>query len=155
MNSLNKVLIILSALLLSACDKADQQALLHKTIVAEQQAFMAAYQHGDASGIAKLYLDDAKVMPANREFVTERANIRLFWQGLMQLGITTVKLETIDVDGQNDLAYETGRYTIHTSDEAMIDFGKYLIVWRQVDEQWFIYRHIWTTSMIKVHESRI
>lgn len=116
---------------------------------------MAAFTHADSTGLAKLYSVDAQLLPANRDFVSGRDDIKLFWQGLMHLGITTVKLETLEVDASGRQASEIGRYTIHTADDVMIDYGKYLVVWQQQQGQWFIHRHIWTTSMIKAHESRI
>jgi len=120
--------------------------------VAVEQAFMAAFEFGDASGIAKLYSEQAQLLPSNRDFVSGRSEIKLFWQGLMQLGIATVKLEMMEVNASDDKAFEVGRYTFHTGEGAMIDYGKYVVVWQQQDGQWFLHRHSWTTIMIKVHE---
>jgi uncharacterized protein (TIGR02246 family) len=138
-----------------ACSPTPNQQQIYNDVIAVEQAFMAAFGHADATGLAKLYSEDAQLLPANRDFVSGRHEIKLFWQGLMQLGITTVKLETLEVNASTESASEIGRYTIHTADDDMIDYGKYLVVWQQKQGQWFIHRHIWTTSMIKVHESRI
>jgi len=146
---------LVSLLFLVACTPASNQQSAYDNVIAVEQAFMAAFKHADSTCLAKLYSEDAQLLPANRDFVSGRHDIKLFWQGLMQLGITAVKLETLEVDGSEGRASEVGRYTIHTADDEMIDYGKYLVVWRQHEGQWFIHRHIWTTSMIKAHESRI
>jgi uncharacterized protein (TIGR02246 family) len=146
---------IIFTLLLAACSPPQEYDAVYDEIVAVEQAYMAAFQHGDATGMAKLYSEEAQLLPANRDFVSGRQEIKRFWQGLMQLGIKTVKLETVEVNHSGSQAFEVGRYTIHTADSEMIDYGKYLVVWHQYKTQGFIHRHIWTTSMVKAHESRI
>ena len=142
-------------ILLAGCSASQDQQRVYDEIVAVEQAFMAAFEFGDASGIAKLYSEQAQLLPSNRDFVSGRSEIKLFWQGLMQLGIATVKLEMMEVNASDDKAFEVGRYTFHTGEGAMIDYGKYVVVWQQQDGQWFLHRHIWTTSLIKAHESRV
>lgn len=146
---------VIFMLYLTACSPLEAPSTVYDEIVAVEQAYMAAFQHGDATGMAKLYSEKAQLLPANRDFVSGRQEIKRFWQGLMQLGIKTVKLETVEVNHSGSHAFEVGRYTIHTADSEMIDYGKYLVVWQRNETQWFIHRHIWTTSMIKIHESRI
>jgi uncharacterized protein (TIGR02246 family) len=140
---------------LVACSPVEDQQNVYDEIVAVEQAYMAAFEYGDARSMAKLYSEQAQLLPSNRGFVSGRQEIKQFWQGLMRLGIAVVKLETIEIDHSGHQAIEVGRYTIHTVDEEMIDYGKYLVVWQRQEAQWFIHRHIWTTSMIKAHESRI
>lgn len=142
-------------LMLVACSPAADNQTTQNDIIAVEQAFMAAFSHGDATGISKLYSTEAKLLPSNRDFVSGRDDIRHFWQGLMNLGIEQVKLETLEVEHCQDQAYEMGRYTIHTAEDEMIDYGKYLVTWKQVEGTWYLHRHMWTTSMIKAHESRI
>jgi uncharacterized protein (TIGR02246 family) len=141
--------------LMTACTAPDQSAGLYDELVSVEQQFMAAFEQGDAAGLAKLYDANAQLLPANRSFVSGRADIKAFWRGLMQLGITAVKLETLEVEGMGKHAYEVGRYTIHTADDQMIDFGKYIVTWHKANGQWSLYRHIWTTSMIKDNETKI
>tara|TARA_R110002111_G_scaffold13929_14_gene38607 strand:- start:1508 stop:1948 length:441 start_codon:yes stop_codon:yes gene_type:complete len=146
----------MTLLLISACSSAkDERQHLYNEIVTIEQQFMAAFEQGDASGIAALYEINAQLLPANHEFISGQTAIQSFWRGLMQLGVASVKLETLEVEGMGDHAYEVGRYTIHTSDDEMIDFGKYIVTWRKSDEQWTLYRHIWTTSMIKSNQTRV
>jgi uncharacterized protein (TIGR02246 family) len=152
---LNRFFALMLLFLLVACSPKQDSQASYDQIVAVEQAFMAAFQEENATAIAELYSDEAQLLPSNRDFVSGRHNIKLFWKGLMQLGIATVKLETIEVNASHDQAHEMGRYTIHTADDEMIDYGKYVVVWQKQQSHWFLHRHIWTTSMIKAHESRI
>ena len=138
-----------------ACSPTSDQQQVYDDVIIVEQAFMTAFKHADSTELAKLYSVDAQLLPANRDFVSGRHEIKLFWQGLMQLGVTTIKLETLEVEASEGRASEVGRYTNHTAEDNMIDYGKYLVVWHQQEGQWLIHRHIWTTSMIKAHESRI
>lgn len=149
-----KLFVVIFALL-TACTPPEEQQSVYDEIVAVEHAYMAAFEYGDATGMAKLYSEQARLLPSNRDFVSGRREIKQFWQGLMRLGIEVVKLETIEIDHSGHQAVEVGRYTIHAADEEMIDYGKYLVVWQRQEAQWFIHRHIWTTSMIKAHERRI
>ena len=147
--------ILIVSLLMIACSPSDNNTSIYDEIVLVEQQFMAAFEHGDASGLAKLYDRDAQLLPANRDFVSGQSDIKAFWRGLMRLGIAAVKLETLEVEGKDSSAYEVGRYTIHAADGEMVDFGKYIVTWRKTEGQWSLYRHIWTTSMIKANETHI
>lgn len=147
--------IIIACLLIAACSPIDEGKTIYDEIVSVEQQFMAAFEQGDASRIAALYGRDAQLLPANHEFVSGQPAIQAFWQGLMQLGIAAVKLETLEVEGMGQHAYEVGRYTIHSSDGKMIDFGKYIVTWQKTAGHWTMYRHIWTTSMIKAYQTRV
>lgn len=142
-------------MLLVACTPSQDKQTAYNDILAVEHAFTAAFQQGDASGIAKLYSGEAQLLPSNRDFVSGRDQIKTFWQGLMHLGIATIKLETLEIEASGQQAFEVGRYTIHIGSGEMIDYGKYLVAWRQQKGQWFLHRHSWTTSMIKAHEQGI
>jgi len=153
---MKSIFIMMAALLLiSACEPTNEHEILYNEIVSVEQQFMSAFAQGDASSIAALYEVNAQLLPANHEFVSGQQDIQSFWQGLMRLGIRAVKLETLEVEGLGEHAYEVGRYTIHTSNDEMIDFGKYIVTWRKTAGQWTLYRHIWTTSMIKPNQMRL
>ncbi len=147
------VLIILFTL--AACNNANNNEDVYDDIVAQEQAFMRAFEQQDVSRLASLYSSQAQLLPIYRPFVETKSEIERFWRGLMTLGIASVKLETLEVESYGDNAHEVGRYTIHLSDGDMIDFGKYVVVWKKERDQWLLHRHIWTTSMIKANESRI
>lgn len=147
------VLIILFTL--TACNKPNINEGAYDDIVVQEQAFMRAFEQQDANQLANLYSEEAQLLPIYRPFVETKAEIARFWRGLMTLGIASVKLETLEVESYGDNAHEVGRYTIHLSDGDMIDFGKYVVIWKKESDQWLLHRHIWTTSMIKANESRI
>jgi len=150
----SRVYFLLFSLLVTCSVQADENDAVYQAVVAQQSTFMSAFEQGDVDGLVSLYSPSAQLLPANQTVVKGSEQIGHFWAGLMQLGIKTVKLTTLEAEGQ-DSPYEVGRYTIHTANGDMIDYGKYLIVWHRIEGQWLIHRHMWTTSLSKANESRI
>lgn len=108
------------------------------------QQFAAAFKERDASALADFYTDDALVLPPNAELVQGREAVRGLWEHIFQLGVAEVRLDTIDVDEQGDVAIETGRATLFDGAGAVVDEGKYLVVWRK--DTWKMCRDIWNSS---------
>ena len=120
---------------------------IRDTIKAEDEKFMAAFDRGDAAGVAALYTENGQLLPANSDYITGRQAIQNFWQGVMDMGVTKAKLEPIEVEGHGDTAYESGKYTLMGEGDQVLDTGKYMVIWRQEEEQWRLHRDIWTTSL--------
>ena len=49
--------------------------------------------------------------------------------------------------GTAGLLAETGTYEMYGDNNKTLDKGKYVVVWKQENGQWKIYRDIWNTSM--------
>ena len=116
-------------------------------IAARNEAFMAYFAAGDSRGISQLYTEDGLVMPPNSENLVGRAAIAQMWQGAMDAGVASVKLEISEVHDAEQFVYEVSKYQMLSKDEQVIDHGKYIIVWKKVDDVWFIYRDIWNSSV--------
>ena len=99
------------------------------------QEFMTAANARNAAALVKaFYASDAVLMPPNHGAVEGRAKIQEFLQGLMDSGLTSIKLETTSVASAGDLAYGRGRYALALSPsggEPVQDVGKYIVVYRR------------------------
>ena len=118
-----------------------------EAIVAANGNFMEAFNRGDAAGVASFYTAEGQLMPTNSDFITGTQAIQDFWQGVMDMGIKSAKLETIEVDGMGKTAYEVGKYQLFAEGDQMLDQGKYIVTWKQVEGEWKLHRDIWNTSM--------
>ncbi len=116
-------------------------------IAAANDKFMAAYNGGDAAGLAALYTEDSQLLPPNSEFITGREAIQTFWQALMGMGIEKVKVEIVEVEGHDDTAIEVSKYTLFGAEGQVLDKGKYIVIWKQEDGQWKLHRDIFNSSM--------
>lgn len=140
------------AVLISACLPSEHEdKVTYLAVVNAEQQFMDAFKDKDFASLAQLYTEDGQLFPANNNVVEGHQAIEHFWRGLMDLGIHAVKLKTMEVEGSGSTIHEVGQYTIHSQDGQIVDFGKYIVIWKQQQGTWQLYRHIWTTSMTKQH----
>ena len=116
-------------------------------IAAADENFMATFSQGDAAGLAAFYTEKGQLLPPNSDFVTGRQAIQAFWQGAMDMGIKSVKLEIVEVEGHGDTAIEVGKYTLQGLGRKPLDTGKYIVIWKQVDRRWKLHRDIFNSSM--------
>ena len=118
-----------------------------ETIAAANETFMTTFNRGDAAGVAELYTENGQLLPTGSDFVTGKAAIQAFWQGAMDMGIKTARLETIEAEEHGDTAIEIGKYTLSGEAGNVMDKGKYLVIWKQADGRWKLHRDIWTSSL--------
>lgn len=109
--------------------------------------FEAAFARGDSKGLANLYTEDGMLLPAGTDFISGKEKIAGFWQAVMDMGIKRAELEIIETEQHGDTAIEMSRYRLSGADGELMDEGKYIVVWKQVDGSWKLHRDIWTSSV--------
>ncbi|NOT64063.1 MAG: SgcJ/EcaC family oxidoreductase [Acidobacteria bacterium] len=121
----------------------------YDAIQAGNANFMAAFQRGDAAGVAACYTADGQLLPPGSTPLSGTANITAFWQGAMSLGIKSAQLATQSIEERGDLAVEVGQYTLDIQPDgtaAMTDIGKYVVVWKNDGGTWKLHVDIWNTN---------
>ena len=116
-------------------------------IEAAVEKFMAAFNRGDAAALADLYTENGQLLPTGSDFVTGKAAIQAFWQGAIDMGIKSARLETVEAEGHGDTAIEIGKYTLSGEAGKIMDRGKYVVIWKQKASQWKLHRDIWNSSL--------
>ena len=99
----------------------------------------AAAAHDGAALVAAFYDKDAVLLPPNRPALEGRESIRQMLQGLMNSGLTSIKLETTVTGSSGDLAYGRGRYIMNlepAGGSPVTDVGKYVVVYRRQAGAW-------------------
>jgi uncharacterized protein (TIGR02246 family) len=110
--------------------------------------FETAVANGDAASLANnVYTHNGQVLPTTANIITGRENIQAFWQSVFDMGVKKAKLDTIELDDLGDTAVEVGKYTLSDSEDNTLDHGKYIVVWKKVDNQWQYHRDIWNSSV--------
>ena len=141
-------LVVLTATLAWACQRPQPQPLADLTaeIQPADDQFSAAFAEHDAEALASLYTADAKLLPPNSDFVSGRAGVQSFWQGVMDAGVAAAVLTIEEAVGTDSLAVEVGRYVLSDSAGSTIDEGKYIVWWKRTPEGWRLHRDIWNSS---------
>lgn len=120
---------------------------IHSGIALANRAFMNAFGKQDATAVSHCYTADGQILPPQSEPITGRPGIEAFWRMVMNMGIKSAELETVDVVEYPGGACEVGRYVLKTAAGQVADHGKYLVIWREEDGAMKLYRDIWNTSL--------
>jgi ketosteroid isomerase-like protein len=65
----------------------------------------------------------------------------------MDMGIKTIRLETVEAERHGDTAIEIGKYTLSGEAGNVMDRGKYVVILKQEGGQWKLHRDIWNSSL--------
>jgi uncharacterized protein (TIGR02246 family) len=103
--------------------------------------FMKAVAARDARGLVKaFYADDAVLLPPNHPAVAGRTDIQAYFQGMLDAGVESIRLEAVQVEVSGPLAWVRGRYTLaiaRPGGSPLHDTGKSLVCYRrQRDGAW-------------------
>jgi uncharacterized protein (TIGR02246 family) len=123
---------------------------LKAQIDANNAAWAAAANRGDAAAVAAMYTENATMLPPGMEMQKGRAAIEKTVAALGQSGIRNFALTSIDVAQVGpDTAREIGRFSLDARDPKkhwMKLDGKYVVVWKQVGGKWMLDVDIWNTN---------
>lgn len=116
-------------------------------IEAANKQFSAAAAKGDGAGVAAAYATDGRVMPAGSEPIKGADAIQKFWQGVIDSGVATADLKTVEVYGHGPTATEVGEYVLKDKAAKVIDYGKYIVIWKHEGESWKILRDMFSSNV--------
>jgi len=115
-------------------------------ILTNTKDFSNFVMNSDYESIGRAYTTDAKIFPNNKEIIKGREAIIKYWT--LPEGVQTkyhrVNPEEIKILGNE--AYDYGYYegtTLRSNGTESKWEGKYVIIWRKIDQQWKIYLDIW------------
>ena len=109
-------------------------------------AFSKAYMDGDTKALVDLYTEDGKIFPNNRSILSGKKALATYWTIPEGVKIKHHKTTAEEIKIENDTAYDYGYYegTTLTKDNKEVSWkGKYVIIWKKIDEDWKIYIDIW------------
>lgn len=136
---------VLSALLLLVSLSAFAQKDMKADIMAANEKFMDAFAKG-ATTMSSYYTSDAQLMPPGSDAIKGSTAIGGYWKGGYDSGVKRAKLETMEAQKSGDQVIEVGRYTLYGANDAQMDAGKYVVIWKQEGGQWKLHRDIWNTN---------
>ncbi len=142
------VIAFASLLFTGSCARppAEDPAAARAAIEANNQAYMKAFEAGEAKELGAMYAEDAKLLPPNGERILGRPAIEGFWASFLQLPVETLRLETVDLHGGGDTVAEEGNYVLAGAGGQTVETGKYIVVWRRTEVGWTIARDMWSSN---------
>ena len=146
------VFFVAGCLLMVSCNKTEPVApfdieKVKAGITATNQKFMDAMGRGDSLAIASCYHSEGMILAPNAEPISGNDNIISYTSGGIKWGITGIVVKSTEVWGNEENAYEVGTYELLGKDKTTIDKGKYLVVWKQENGEWKLYRDMYSSNM--------
>ena len=115
-------------------------------IVEANKAFMNLFSAIDSVGLSNLYTQNAKFMMNGAPAISGRENIQSTMSAIMNSGVSSVNLTTIDVWGTENLITEEGELSLFVGEDE-VDQGKYIVLWKKEDGKWKLFRDIFNSNL--------
>jgi ketosteroid isomerase-like protein len=122
-------------------------ASVKATIMESNKAFSDAIIKGDSTTIANSYSSDANLLPPNMPKAENPQQIMNMAAGFAKMGIKSFSLQSTNVYGGPDMVTEEGMYTVGDGTGKTLDEGKYIVLWKQENGKWKMFRDIWNSNM--------
>jgi len=114
-----------------------------KEIASRLRAYENAMATGDITAFGNLYTEDAEIFHDGRPSTIGRESIVKVFEGWVRDSVTDSGFTTTGLWGNADLLVEQGTgYFAHATGKWKAS-GKYLLVWKNVDGEWKIFRDTW------------
>ena len=121
-----------------------------KEIAANNVLFDQAINTVDSAAMVSLYHSEAKIYPQGMNEIM-REQMGGMTRMLSGMGIKNAVLTTSEVIGSGDVVVETGTFQMKGENNAVVDTGKYIVVWKKEDGKWKIYRDMWNSNSMPHH----
>jgi len=113
-------------------------------ISAGNKKFEEAVAKGDAAAIAKLYAEDAEVLPPDSPPKKGREAIQKEFSGLVA-AFKKITLTTHEVYPMGNLALEVSSWKLEDASGKGPE-GKYMVLWKKNGSTWQLYRDMWSEN---------
>ncbi|MCH8166979.1 MAG: DUF4440 domain-containing protein [Proteobacteria bacterium] len=110
-------------------------------ILARTKAMVDGINTGDSDAVASSYTADAAVLPPGAPRMDGREAIKAFWQGAIDMGLTDITIEPVEVDILGNVATDVGTISARLGDAELT--GKYIVIWKNGSDGWLIHRDTW------------
>jgi ketosteroid isomerase-like protein len=124
----------------------DQRQAEPVAIAAASAVWSEAFAAEDPDAIVALYADDAVLLPPNESAIFGVDAIRATVVEMMSSGMA-IELEDLEINVSGALAYKAGRYRMRSADGTLLDRGKFIEIWSNIDGEWKLHRDIWNSSL--------
>lgn len=115
-------------------------------ILSNTKKFSSYVMNDEYEKIGSSYTSDAKIFPNRTKIIEGTQAIKAYWKHPQDVSITYHKITQSEIKILGNEAYDYGYYegeTTKANGEIISWKGKYVIVWRKVDDQWKMYLDIW------------
>lgn len=102
---------------------------------------------GDWKSAAGIYASDASIMSPGAPPITGRKAIASFWHTAAIRGMKSLELQLMDIELSGELLFGRGKSVIRDDQNEIIDIGKFIAIYKKINNQWVLYTDIWNSSL--------
>lgn len=141
--------LLIAGIFFLSCSQSTEvdQAELKAEIGEANEKWMSALEQGNAAGVAACYTEDSQFMAPNAPTMKGREGVETFMDGIMKAGVKKIQLTTSEIEGDAKRALEIGTYQIMVDGDKVVDQGKYLVEWKNLDGKWYFHRDMFNSNM--------
>ncbi|PIK47399.1 hypothetical protein BSL78_15733 [Apostichopus japonicus] len=120
---------------------------IKEEIEAADRKLENCFGSADFVGLSNLYTEDCKVLATGSPMLEGHEGVAKLFKGVYDSGPKSVKLveEEIGTAG-GDVIYSRGLYTFFLADGSVADEGKFVVLWKRVNGQMYLYTDIINTN---------
>jgi len=122
-------------------------AAMSQQINEKNEAFAKAFTTGDSAAMVNHYTTDGKIFAPNTDMVSGQPAIAALISEYLKFGIKKFHDSTTALYGTEDNLVEEGTFFMGDEKGNTIEKGKYLCVWRKVNNDWKVYSDIFNSSL--------
>ncbi len=129
-----------------SCTKLNSKKSDLDVIKENTKAFSKAFMDADYTKLVNFYTHDGKIFPNNREIISGKDGLTKYWTLPDDVKTLHHKVTPSEIHIENNYAYDYGVYegkTLTKEKKEVSWKGKYVIVWKKIDNDWKIYLDIW------------
>ena len=112
---------------------------------AATDGWIAAFNSGDAAGLALMYSPDAKILPPDQPIVSGYGAIEEFWK-TFNPGNVRIEISEAETLKLGDYWFREGTYSGLYPSEGEPRVGKFIELWTRVGGAWLIHRQMWSPN---------
>ena len=132
----------LALLGIAGCDRAATPETFPE---AAADGWIAAFNSGDALGLALMYGPDAKILPPDEPIISGGAAIEQYWE-TFKPGNVRIEVSEVESMKLGDFWFREGMYAARDPNEGAPRVGKFIELWSRVDSAWLLHRHMWSPN---------
>jgi ketosteroid isomerase-like protein len=140
-----------AGLLAVGCGQGSSDALSQHVTNALEMALTL----GEADDCARLFTDDAEIIPEDEPIISGRKAIEAFCNNSVAAELSFDTDRTMSLR-RGDLAIEQGTYRVRNVRRGMyVENGQYMHVWRMINGEWKIYRSLFNTEVSQATQTTL
>jgi len=116
------------------------------SILENIKQFSQYYMDGEYDQLARCYTEDGKIFPDKTDIIEGYEALKKRWTLPDNVDVLYHKATPLEIRIVEDTAYDYGYYegkTKWANGNTVAFKGKYVIVWKKIEDEWKIYLDIW------------